>query len=626
VVAQCPSLSRLTNTVEGHLSGGSISGSDDTREEKWTSLSQTGNWLRHKIDTDADGTFELDDTGVFSAANEWQTRDLDSNATIDRYLSHDANGNLTSLGTGASSTALGQGYTYDAFGRMVYTGFGAASGAATYRYNGLGHRIMWQYDVNANESFDDEERYYFCYDERWRVVATYRDDDDSDDAKERFVHHAAGVRGMGGSSYIDSLVLRDRDNSGAGWEDPSDGVLEERVYYIQNWRADVTAIIASDGELLEHVRYSSYGVPRSYPTGDYDLDGDVDAADTTALSNFIAGSGGWNLDFNRDGNVDGDDVTDHATYVSGYAGGSGGPGVQSRAGLLNRVGYAGYQWDHIVQGDHVRHRVYLPGYGRWTRRDPAGYRGGASLVAYAAQSPIDAQDPFGLDPSPGGLPAPPSFPCAGNRCIPELPGGPTLPPMSPEGHAPMIPIRPLPAPEPTLPRQHPPPPGSIDDFIHNMTAGVYGSAEGQYCFPIVPGLVVCLSITVEVSSGVCWCRGLNGVCQRNWDSIEICIALTAGVGAPGPSLRLTGIRAGINDCPNNGLSGAGGGGCATCGATAGAFSAGCKVCLRPDLSIDWSCNAGIGSIVPSASATCGYQFCASETRYAHDTCACEVEH
>jgi hypothetical protein len=379
VVAQCPSLSRLTNTVEGHLSGGSISGSDDTREEKWTSLSQTGNWLRHKIDTDADGTFELDDTGVFSAANEWQTRDLDSNATIDRYLSHDANGNLTSLGTGASSTALGQGYTYDAFGRMVYTGFGAASGAATYRYNGLGHRIMWQYDVNANESFDDEERYYFCYDERWRVVATYRDDDDSDDAKERFVHHAAGVRGMGGSSYIDSLVLRDRDNSGAGWEDPSDGVLEERVYYIQNWRADVTAVIASDGELLEHVRYSSYGVPRSYPKGDYDLDGDVDAADTTALSNFIAGSGGWNLDFNRDGNVDGDDVTDHATYVSGYVGGSGGPGVQSRAGLLNRVGYAGYQWDHIVQGDHVRHRVYLPALGivtttRYLRDDAEPYK------------------------------------------------------------------------------------------------------------------------------------------------------------------------------------------------------------------------------------------------------------
>jgi RHS repeat-associated protein len=89
-------------------------------------------------------------------------------------------------------------------------------------------------------------------------------------------------------------------------------------------------------------------------------------------------------------------VTDHATYVSGYVGGSGGPGVQSRVGLFNRVGYAGYQWDHIVQGDHVRHRVYLPGYGRWTRRDPAGYVDGSSLVCYLAMHPLNATDPLGL--------------------------------------------------------------------------------------------------------------------------------------------------------------------------------------------------------------------------------------
>jgi RHS repeat-associated protein len=123
----------------------------------------------------------------------------------------------------------------------------------------------------------------------------------------------------------------------------------------------------------------------------------VDAADTTALSNFIAGSGGWNLDFNRDGNVDGDDVTDHATYVSGYVGGSGGPGVQSRAGLLNRVGYAGYQWDHIVQGDHVRHRVYLPGFGRWTRRDPAGRFIANALYEYVGSYPTGFVDPSGLE-------------------------------------------------------------------------------------------------------------------------------------------------------------------------------------------------------------------------------------
>jgi len=70
---------RLTNTLEGHLSGGAISGSDDTREEKWTALSQTGNWERFKLDLNADGDFtdtgERDDTGTFNKVNEWLTRD-----------------------------------------------------------------------------------------------------------------------------------------------------------------------------------------------------------------------------------------------------------------------------------------------------------------------------------------------------------------------------------------------------------------------------------------------------------------------------------------------------------------------------------------------------------------------
>ncbi len=53
------------------------------------------------------------------------------------------------------------------------------------------------------------------------------------DPKERFVYHNAGLAGGGGSSYIDAVVLRDRDANTA-WEDEADGTLEERVYYCQN--------------------------------------------------------------------------------------------------------------------------------------------------------------------------------------------------------------------------------------------------------------------------------------------------------------------------------------------------------------------------------------------------------
>lgn len=39
----------------------------------------------------------------------------------------------------------------------------------------------------------------------------------------------------------------------------------------------------------------------------------------------------------------------------------------------NRKGYAGNEWDTNERVYHVRHRVYLPENGRWTRRDPLGH-------------------------------------------------------------------------------------------------------------------------------------------------------------------------------------------------------------------------------------------------------------
>ena len=66
-------------------------------------------------------------------------------------------------------------------------------------------------------------------------MATYRDDDD--DPKEMFVWHMAGLDGEGGSSYIDSMILRDSEDYD-DWARETDGTLEDRVYYLQNWRSD----------------------------------------------------------------------------------------------------------------------------------------------------------------------------------------------------------------------------------------------------------------------------------------------------------------------------------------------------------------------------------------------------
>jgi hypothetical protein len=71
--------------------------------------------------------------------------------------------------------------------------------------------------------------------------------------------HNAGMGGFGGSSYIDALILRDRDA-----DLDENAVLEERLYYCQSWRADVVAVVDSTGTLVEGARYSAYGVPAGY--------------------------------------------------------------------------------------------------------------------------------------------------------------------------------------------------------------------------------------------------------------------------------------------------------------------------------------------------------------------------
>ncbi|MBL1217952.1 MAG: IS4/IS5 family transposase [Planctomycetes bacterium] len=111
-------------------------------------------------------------------------------------------------------------------------------------------------DVDANDKW-----YHFAYDDAWRIVATFREDDVN--PKEQFVYHNAGLDGRGSSSYIDSVILRDKDAS-TGWTSQADA-LDEVRYYCQNWRADVSSIVTSGGYMVEWIKYSPYGIPFGLP-------------------------------------------------------------------------------------------------------------------------------------------------------------------------------------------------------------------------------------------------------------------------------------------------------------------------------------------------------------------------
>ena len=203
-------------------------------------------------------------------------------------------------------------YEYDAWYRLVRVRAQNGSGGdivAEFKYNGLGHRISARYPSGGETA----PWFHFAYDERWRMVAMYEDDAATDVPTEQFWHHNAGPSGFGGSSYIDDVVLRDRATGAEG-----EGILDERVYYLQNWHHDVVALVDTSGAIVERANYDGYGMPIG----------------TLSTNGNRRGYAGYEID----------------PVLAGH-------------------------W-------HVRHRVLRSDLGVWTRRDPIGPPKHVHLYAY----------------------------------------------------------------------------------------------------------------------------------------------------------------------------------------------------------------------------------------------------
>jgi len=145
----------------------------------------------------------------------------------------------------------------------------------------------------------------------------------------------------------------------------------------------------SYGRPLEKVKYSAYGVAMEMTNLDYNADGVINGDD---LADFIGAPYDWDLD----GDVDSADSTAFGNDYFAYASAIGGRGTLSLSTIGNRKGYAGYEFDGLVERYHVRHRVYVPEMGRWTRRDPIGYVDGVGLYEYVGATALIANDPSGL--------------------------------------------------------------------------------------------------------------------------------------------------------------------------------------------------------------------------------------
>jgi len=377
-------LDRLEDAQQGTWGGSSIS--SEVRHEEWT-LDHTGNWDFYRLDFNDDGdggdTDEYEDDRTHNKVNELTGRDTDDNGTDDHTLVYDAVGNLTDDDESYE-------YVYDPFGRLCEIEDQSSNTVADIEYNGLGHMKSIHTDTDDDGDVDGDDKWFHAaYDERWRMVAYFREDDS--DPKEEFVPEQAGRNGLGGSSYINGVIARDKDANTA-WTTQSDGTLEERLYYCQNWRGDVVSLIHKLRLQVESVRYSPYGEPFGLPEPDCDSDGDRDAADGAQITTWINAS---QYDIRGDVDLDGDvDGTDSAW------GGAYGAATIGWGGLSwkeNRMGIGGYSLtmdaSRLLE---ARLRILDSKQGRWTRRDPLGFADSKSLYDYCVANPIRCNDPFGL--------------------------------------------------------------------------------------------------------------------------------------------------------------------------------------------------------------------------------------
>jgi RHS repeat-associated protein len=65
--------------------------------------------------------------------------------------------------------------------------------------------------------------------------------------------------------------------------------------------------------------------------------------------------------------------------------------------------YAGYRYDSETELYNMPARSYSPALGRFLQSDPAGFRGGFNLYAYAGNDPVNSEDHSGQSPDGGGL-------------------------------------------------------------------------------------------------------------------------------------------------------------------------------------------------------------------------------
>jgi RHS repeat-associated protein len=235
---------RLTKFHRGRLAESDTVIESPTLQQGWR-LDATGNWRNFTQNDQADPAQTLDQQRISNRVNEITTiaRTVGANWATPEY---DRNGNMALIPQPKDPTLHYRG-VWDAWNRLVRLeepdGLAGWQNLQENNYNGYFHRnVVRSYE---HGSFTKERHCYFA--NSWQVVEERLGSSPNTAAAER--------QFSWGKRYINDLVLRDRDTDG-------DGVLDERLYALQDANWNIVAIASSDtGQVVYRLNYTCYGYP-----------------------------------------------------------------------------------------------------------------------------------------------------------------------------------------------------------------------------------------------------------------------------------------------------------------------------------------------------------------------------
>jgi RHS repeat-associated protein len=279
-------------------------------------LDETGNWTGFREDDNGDGHWDLMQNRASNPANEI-TLVTESAGPSSVTPEYSAAGNMSVIPQPNAPT-LSYTATYDAWHRLVQL---AAAGVtvAEYFYDALNRRVI---KISYSGGVATETRHFY-YSTNWQVL------------EERLGSSATVDRQfVWGVRYVDDLVLRDRDTN-------SGGMLNERLYPLQDSNWNVTALCDRLGNIQERYCFAAYCTP--------------------------------------------------VFLTPGY-------GPKSASSFSWETLFAGYRWDGEAALYHVRARNLHSQLGVWIQRDTPGFTSETNLYRYVLGNPVNATDPSGRFP------------------------------------------------------------------------------------------------------------------------------------------------------------------------------------------------------------------------------------